>query len=303
LHHHKLGIIYDVSGISCQSHHNYQERRKGDHDDELMVINSIIEVRGLHPCMGLRKIYELLQPDNVGRDIFIDIGVENGFCLPKPKNYQRTTYSSKFRKYRNLTKGLNINDINIVWVSDITYISINGRFYYITFVVDVYSRKILGYDASETLQAESSCRALKMALEARSEVSLKGLIHHSDRGTQYTSNEYTGILNENGIRISMCDNVYENTHIERVNGIIKNEYLSSYKLESLKDLRKMTKQAVDLYNNMRPHWSLFKMNPAKYEESLLQTSMDQREVMQIWSEGDNYNETTYYQEELFNNYN
>jgi len=281
-----LEIIYDVSGISRQSHSNYQKRRKEDHDDELMVINSIIAVRELHPCMGLRKIYELLLPENVGRDNFIDIGVENGFCLPKPKNYQRTTYSSKFRKYRNLTIGLRINGINIVWVSDITYIYINGRFYYITFVVDVYSRRILGFEASETLQAESSCRALKMALQERRGLSLQGLIHHSDRGSQYISNEYTGILNKHGIGISMCDSVYENTHIERVNGIIKNEYLLSYKMDSLKDLRKMTKQAVDLYNNMRPHWSLFKMNPVIYEESLLQIPMNKREVMYIWSEGE-----------------
>jgi len=281
-----LEIIYDVSGISRQSHSNYQKRRKEDQDDELMVINSIIAVRELHPCMGLRKIYELLLPENVGRDNFIDIGVENGFCLPKPKNYQRTTYSSKFRKYKNLTIGLRINGINTVWVSDITYIYINGRFYYITFVVDVYSRRILGFEASETLQAESSCRALKMALQERRGLSLQGLIHHSDRGSQYISNEYTGILNKHGIGISMCDSVYENTHIERVNGIIKNEYLLSYKMDSLKDLRKMTKQAVDLYNNMRPHWSLFKMNPVIYEESLLQIPMNKREVMYIWSEGE-----------------
>ena len=267
-----------------------------------MVINSIIAVRELHPCMGLRKIYELLLPENVGRDNFIDIGVENGFCLPKPKNYQRTTYSSKFRKYRNLTIGLRINGINIVWVSDITYIYINGRFYYITFVVDVYSRRILGFEASETLQAESSCRALKMALQERRGLSLQGLIHHSDRGSQYISNEYTGILNKHGIGISMCDSVYENTHIERVNGIIKNEYLLSYKMDSLKDLRKMTKQAVDLYNNMRPHWSLFKMNPVIYEESLLQIPMNKREVMYIWSEGELKNDTIYNQEELFENY-
>ena len=281
-----MEIIYDVSGISRQSHSNYQKRRKEDQDDELMVINSIIGVRELHPCMGLRKIYELLLPENVGRDNFIDIGVENGFCLPKPKNYQRTTYSSKFRKYKNLTIGLRINGINTVWVSDITYIYINGRFYYITFVVDVYSRRILGFEASETLQAESSCRALKMALQERRGLSLQGLIHHSDRGSQYISNEYTGILNKHGIGISMCDSVYENTHIERVNGIIKNEYLLSYKMDSLKDLRKMTKQAVDLYNNMRPHWSLFKMNPVIYEESLLQIPMNKREVMYIWSEGE-----------------
>jgi len=297
-----LEIIYDVSGISRQSHSNYQKRRKEDQDDELMVINSIIAVRELHPCMGLRKIYELLLPENVGRDNFIDIGVENGFCLPKPKNYQRTTYSSKFRKYKNLTIGLRINGINTVWVSDITYIYINGRFYYITFVVDVYSRRILGFEASETLQAESSCRALKMALQERRGLSLQGLIHHSDRGSQYISNEYTGILNKHGIGISMCDSVYENTHIERVNGIIKNEYLLSYKMDSLKDLRKMTKQAVDLYNNMRPHWSLFKMNPVIYEESLLQIPMNKREVMYIWSEGELKNDTIYNQEELFENY-
>ena len=297
-----MEIIYDVSGISRQSHSNYQKRRKEDQDDELMVTNSIIAVRELHPCMGLRKIYELLLSENVGRDNFIDIGVENGFCLPKPKNYQRTTYSSKFRKYKNLTIGLRINGINIVWVSDITYIYINGRFYYITFVVDVYSRRILGFEASETLQAESSCRALKMALQERRGLSLQGLIHHSDRGSQYISNEYTGILNKHGIGISMCDSVYENTHIERVNGIIKNEYLLSYKMDSLKDLRKMTKQAVDLYNNMRPHWSLFKMNPVIYEESLLQIPMNKREVMYIWSEGELKNDTIYNQEELFENY-
>jgi len=294
-----MGVIYDVSGISRQAHHNYNKRRCDDQDEILMVINTIIGIREFHPCMGLKKIYYQLKPDNVGRDKFIRIGVECGFNLPKPRNYQRTTYSSKFRKYRNLTVGLEIKNINIVWVSDITYIYINGKFYYITFIVDVYSRRILGYEASETLQAESSCRALKMAIEGRKGMPLEGLIHHSDRGTQYTSNEYTKILNDNGIRISMCDSVYENTHVERVNGIIKGEYLNSYKMETLKDLRKMTKKAVDLYNTDRIHWSLQAMRPEEYEETLLQIPMNKREIMQIWSEGNNDIKMEYYQEEMF----
>ena len=258
-----------------------------------------MEVRQLHPAMGIKKIYYQLLPDNIGRDRFIDIGVENGLSLPRVRNYQRTTFSSKHRKYRNLTAGLIIRNINVIWVSDITYIYVQGRFYYITFIVDVYSRRILGYEVSDTLQAESSCRALKKAIEARGNISLRGMIHHSDRGSQYISNEYTDILKSHGIEISMCDNVYENTHMERVNGTIKNEYLLRYNINSLKELRKKTEEAVYLYNNDRIHWSLPLMPPVKYEGILAQIPMGEREEMSLWVDNQYVNEKQFCQEDLF----
>jgi transposase InsO family protein len=234
--------------------------------------------------MGLKKIYNLLKPDWIGRDSFIAIGVEYGLGVKKFVSYHRTTFSSKSAWFVNLTAGLTICDINRVWVSDITYIRISEIFYYITFIEDIYSRRILGYTAYRSLEAEANCIALKMALREREGMNIRGLIHHSDRGVQYTSNKYLQLLSTNKIGVSMCDSVYENTHIERVNGTIKNEYLHLQNLRTFENLQKELANAVKLYNEDRPHWSLDCKSPVRYEEELRKVPLEYRKKMIMYSE-------------------
>jgi len=295
-HHHRLNSIYEIAGFSKQSHCQYMERRKEDEQKANQVINAILMVREFHSLMGLKKIYKLISPNWIGRDRFIEIGMEHGYGIKKIKNYQRTTFSSKSAWFVNLTAGLPITGINQVWVSDITYYRIGDVFYYLTFIEDVYSRRILGYLAHPNLRAEANCRALEGALKVRRGADLNGLIHHSDRGTQYSSNEYLKILSDNKIAVSMCNSVYENSHIERVNGIIKNEYLQPQSINSYDELKGKLDKAVKLYNEERPHWSLNCYSPNHYESELNNIHIDKRNVMMLYSEPNKY----YVQQPLFN---
>lgn len=287
-HKHRLKDMYEAAGISKQAHTQYMKRRELDEAVSRLVTSSIHGIRSMHSMMGLKKIYKLLSPDWIGRDRFIRIGMEYGLGAKEFKNFQRTTFSTKSRWFINLTAGLSINDINQVWVSDITYFRIGDTFYYLTFVVDVYSRRILGYTAATSLRAEANCEALKAALNERSGHNINGLIHHSDRGSQYVSNEYLKILSNNKIAVSMCDSVYENSHIERINGIIKKEYLECQNINTFKDLKSTLKWSVQLYNNERPHWSLNLMTPVEFENELKNVPIYQRSSFTIFSEPKNY---------------
>jgi transposase InsO family protein len=283
-HGHKLREIYEVSGISKQAHNQYMQRRQKDEQISHIVVSSILEVRSIHKSMGLKKIYNLLSPDWIGRDNFIQIGMQYGLGIKLLRSFQRTTFSTKSNWFINQTRDLEITGINQVWVSDITYFRVGEVFYYLTFIVDVYSRRILGSVASKSLHAEASCQALKQAIKSRKGENLKGLIHHSDRGSQYVSNAYLKVLSQNKIAVSMCDSVYENTHIERVNGIIKNEYLVHYSIKSYEDLKLMLRKSVNLYNKERPHWSLGVITPVEYESRLSNTAIEQRTILMLYSE-------------------
>lgn len=288
-----------AAGFSKQAHLSYLKRKDGAENLYNLVLNTVIAVRKMHPMMGLKKIFYQVKPDIVGRDKFLSIGAELGLSLPRPKNYQRTTFSNKYASYPNLTTNLEIRDINQVWVSDITYFFANNIFYYITFVEDVYSRRIIGFSASTNLQAQSCCKALSDAIKCRANDRRGTLIHHSDRGTQYTSNAYVGLLKNNNISISMCNSVYENTHVERVNGIIKNEYLNHSSIQGFESLKKALKEAVRLYNYERPHWSLACLTPMDFEKSLEGKILSERDPLVIFTDKSSMILKKYYQGTLF----
>jgi len=288
-----------AAGFTRQAHFAYIRRRYNEETLYNLVQSTVSEVRSLHPQMGLKKIFHLIEPDIIGRDKFLEIGSALGLKLPRTKNYQRTTYSNKCANTPNLTTNLEIRDINQVWVSDITYFYVNNVFYYLTFIEDVYSRRILGFVASPTLQAQANCRAIRKAIKTRNCSSYDNLIHHSDRGTQYTSKEYLNILKEHNISVSLCDSVYENSHIERVNGIIKNEYLYCYHIGSFSKLKSRLRKAVYLYNFKRPHWSLDCMTPVEYEKSLISTAISKRKPLIMFTDNSKDILKKYYQGALF----
>jgi putative transposase len=298
-HHHSLKELLLAAGFSKQAHSTYVKRRVQDENLYNLVLNTVLGVRTLHPIMGLKKIFSLVKPDALGRDKFLEIGSELGLLLPKIKNYQRTTFSARNVIFSNLTANLEIRDVNQVWVSDITYFRIKNAFYYISLIEDVYSRRILGYAASPNLRAQACCRALNDALETRADARLNGLIHHSDRGTQYTSNIYLDILKEHFISVSMCDSVYENSHIERLNGIIKGEYLSHRNIQSFPDLIKALREAVQVYNSERIHWSLNCLSPIQFENSLLHTNIAEKKPLVIFTDPTRDIMKRFYQGTLF----
>ena len=241
------------------------------------------EIRELHPGMGIRKMYEQFNPEGIGRDAFIALGLEEGLRLRSISNPRKTTWSVKSSRYRNLLAAHRFTNVNQIWASDIFYFPIGTRHYYIVLIMDVYSRRILGYSAADNLRAENNIRALGMALNLRGINDYqKKLIHHSDRGSQYISDDYTSLLDDFGIRISMCSNVLENAHIERANGTIKNQYLKRWNITKPNSLRRYLQKAIKAYNN-RAHDSLEKQTPIEFETYVKELTKEQKPVLEIFT--------------------
>ncbi len=240
-------------------------------------------IREDHPEMGCRKIALLIRQSGWGRDKTEGLLLAVGFRILYPPNYIKTTHSVRFNRFDNLIEGLAVNGINRVFQSDITYLWVKDRFYYLVFIIDVYSRFIIGYHASMGLEAKANIKALQMAIKLRGKENMKGLIHHSDKGSQYNCNEYLSILKQHGIKISMCNEAWENAYTERINRTIKHEYLRHRDIDSLTTLRKEVDRAIKLYNHKRPHWSLpQQMAPASFEEDVNILQKNKRPKMMIY---------------------
>jgi len=249
----------------------------------ILYLNLIHEVRITHPSMGLRTIYERFAPEGIGRDAFIALGVRHGLVV-EPIASPKTTIPHPSAIYPNLCVNRQLTNVNKLWSSDITYFPIQGEWYYLTFIMDVYSRRIIGYHAADNMRASNNVTALKMALDLRGIDQYEyQLVHHSDRGSQYISSAYTSLLDTANIRISMCSNVLENAHIERVNGIIKNKYLKFRKIDSLYQLRKWLTQAVNAYNYEKPHGSLNKKTPVEFENFIKELPKEKRVSLEIFT--------------------
>jgi transposase InsO family protein len=245
---------------------------------DLLIVKQINEIRKEHKVIGTRKLYDLLQPFmmdhciKMGRDALFDLLAANGLLVRKRKRKVQTTYSNHWlRKYPNLVREFIPKSVNQLWVSDITYWKMNtGEHLYISLITDAYSRKIVGYNVAKTMEAIQSVEALQMALAA-----LWGaarplqLTHHSDRGIQYCSGKYVKLLQDNEIRISMTENgdPLENAIAERVNGILKEEYLSHYQTNNLIEAKKQLQRAITLYNDARPHMSIGNLTPTSVHEN------------------------------------
>jgi putative transposase len=211
----------------------------------------------------VRKLQRSLYPEfnkanlKVGRDTLFNILRKYNMLTLRKKYSSRTTNSlHRFYKYHNIIKDLKASRPNQIWVSDITYIRTIKGFCYLALITDMYSRKIVGYDISDSLELKGCVRALNKALyQAKS---IKGLIHHSDRGIQYCSNVYTQILKRHKISISMTEDnhCYENALAERINGILKDEFYIDQTFDSMAHAKRATKNAINLYNEIRLHLSL-----------------------------------------------
>lgn len=279
-----MNEVFALCGISRQAHHKALQRHLHEQQKAELYVRSMQQVREIHPGMGLRTIYEMLQPAGIGRDGFIALGLQEGFRLKSIEKHTRTTYSTKSRRYGNLLHDMKFDGINQLWSSDITYFYCLDQFFYIVLIMDVYSRRIIGYNIGDNLRAENNLAALQMALSLRGiENYHQGLIHHSDKGTQYASDIYTETLDSYEIRISMCKEVYENTHIERVNDTIKNQYLSRMEITNRRRLEVKLDETIKAYNETRPHQSLNKIPPVVYENYLLKVPVEKRRKMKIYT--------------------
>jgi len=226
-----------------------------DHIVQQMVLN----IKKDHPRMGTRKVYHLIKPDlkkaniKMGRDALFDLIAANNMQVIKRRRKHITTNSNHvFKRYPNLIKGIRPYGPNQIWVSDITYIRSGQEFLYLFLITDMYSKKVLGYRLARSLESSHAVNSLQDAIRNGCKPVL-GLIHHSDRGIQYCSNDYIKLLNNHNIKISMTEkgDPLENPVAERVNGILKDEYLFQYQSLTTLQLEKSIKK----YNNKRPHLS------------------------------------------------
>lgn len=245
--------------------------------EEDLILQKVKLIRKNHRRIGTRKLYEMIWPFmqehqiKMGRDALFNLLSANQLLVRKRKRRIQTTNSSHwFRKYPNLIREFVPTAINQLWVSDITYWKINGGHIYISFVTDAFSHKIVGYQVAETMEAVESIQALKMSLSAlRAEPHFQ-LTHHSDRGIQYCSYAYVKLLQDYNIKISMTENgdPLENAIAERINGIIKDEYLDGHQVNTILEAKELLKLVVDLYNNERPHMSIGNLTPNQIHQSI-----------------------------------
>lgn len=242
------------------------KRRKYKLEEQEQLIPLINQVRIDHPRMCARDIYLKLQPRSMGRDQFERFCMDSGFRINQLKNYRVTTNSIGVTRFPNLIKDKKVTGVNQVFVSDITYYDIGEKTYYITLIMDLYNREIVGCSASDNLRTESTTiPALHMLVKERGKVNLKGAIIHSDGGGQYYCNDFKKLTKSLEMNNSMTEEkVYENSHAERLNGIIKNNYLYPYGPTNLTSLRRQLKRAVHMYNTGKPHRALGKLTPSSY---------------------------------------
>ncbi|HEY5745015.1 MAG TPA: IS3 family transposase [Chryseolinea sp.] len=248
---------------SRQSYYKALRRREKRFMESEKLLDMVQPIRQIMPRLGGRKLFFMLQQSlaenavQIGRDKFFEWLKGQDLLIRPKRSYVRTTQSRhRFRVYDNLTGDLMLTTPNQLWVSDITYLRTWEGFCYLALITDAYSRKIVGYDVSDSLEMEGCIRALKAACQTASDLSQ--LIHHSDRGTQYCAGPYTQRLQQQGIKISMAatGNCYENALAERVNGILKDEFNLDTTFKSKEQAMKAVHQSISIYNQYRPHWAL-----------------------------------------------
>ncbi len=237
----------------------------------------IFQLRGDHPTMGSRDMYYKLQPQTLGRDAFEQFCKELNLTRQKPLKRWKTTDSRGVVRFENLLKDLKITRINQAYQCDITYFEINGVFYYITLITDCFSKRIVGHSVSKRLFTEqTTLPALRKAIRTRRKdgLTLRGAIFHSDGGGQFYAEKFIELTSKEELKNSMCKYPWENGIVERLNGVMKNNYLHHWSIESFAQLVKAVDRFVQLYNNEKPHAKLKRMTPIAFEKLYLCTNTE-----------------------------
>lgn len=258
-----LKTISHCFGLKRDAYYKYRSRADKRLRLEQRILEIVRERRRSLPREGVRKLMRSLDGEftranlKVGRDALFNVLRKQNMLTLRKKTSARTTNSyHRFYKYNNLIKDMEVTRPDQVWASDITYIRTVKGFCYLALITDMHSRKIVGYDLSDSLELKGCVRALNKAIYQAKDI--KQLIHHSDRGIQYCSNVYTQILKRKKIDISMTEenHCYENALAERVNGILKDEFYLDQTFDNVAHAKRAAKNAINLYNEIRLHLSL-----------------------------------------------
>jgi putative transposase len=265
-----VSVFCSLFGYTKQAYYKHRTGSETRQKQGMEVKHSVLQLRRHMPRVGTRKLHHLLHahPDSdhlkIGRDRLFALLRQEGLLITKVRRYTVTTNSKHWmRKYPDQIKDLHIHRPEQVWVADITYLDTGGHSY-LHLITDAYSKKVMGYELSDNMEAISTLKALKMAIADRQYPNLP-LIHHSDRGLQYCSKIYVQYLKKNNIAISMTENgdPYENAIAERMNGILKDEFGLGERLGEIDEAIEQTAQSVQTYNEMRPHLSCQYLTPSQ----------------------------------------
>lgn len=270
-----LARLTGLLGFTRQSYYQYFKNQQAMKMEHLMILEQVRQLRRNNPAMGTRKLHWLLQDFmmehqiKLGRDALFNLLAEHYMLIRRRRRRSMLTTDSRhwLKRYPNLILGLEVVRPDQVWVSDITYLKTKQGYVYISFITDVFSHKIMGYNLAGNLETINTVKALQMAIDTglAEGKPLQGLIHHSDQGFQYCSSQYVNVLKKYGIRISMSDKgePLQNPVAERVNGIIKHEYLFFKNLDNKLTSMQSLHEAVLTYNSVRPHLSCNMLTPEK----------------------------------------
>jgi putative transposase len=254
-------------GVNRQVYYRRIRAVKRRKSRAVQVIELVESIRLQMPKIGARKLYFILEDElkrlNVGRDMLFRILKANHMLIQSKRRYHITTNSHhRFRKHKNLVENVVPEQPEQIWVSDITYVGNRQNPMYLALVTDAYSKQIMGYDLSNSLDVSGSLRALKMAVKKR-KYKNNIVTHHSDRGLQYCSNEYQDLIKRSKMYCSMTESYdpYANAVAERVNGILKGEFIGYKNKQSLETMDALVKNSINIYNEKRPHFSCFYKTP------------------------------------------
>ena len=267
-----LNKLFAAVGISKQAIHQKRNRQLQRDSRLAELMKRADNVRKECGGLGLRAMYFKLQPDWIGRDRFELLMGQMGYNVKKHKVIYRTTRPGT-KVFPNLIEGMVLHDQWQVWQSDTTYYMIGERHYFITTVIDIVDRCIDGFAVHGTLETEANILALRMAIKRGRKKNTLIQIHHSDRGSQYSSNAYLNELRQHGIWVSMGKSGPENAYVERLHNTIKNQYICYWSPATLSDLNRMMKRAVSHYNNQRPHRGIGMHTPADYRKLITSERM------------------------------
>jgi transposase InsO family protein len=265
--------------LPCSSYYYKPKPRELSPEDQA-IIDRIEEVAEDFITYGYRKITAQLNRDGIviNHKKVERIMRERGLCAKKTRRYVKTTDSNHpYPVYPNLIKDVKVTDVNQVWVADITYIRIVTAFVYLAVILDLYSRKAIGYAISRSIDTDLSLAALRMAIETRNP--RVGLIHHSDQGVQYAAHDYVDVLKNHEITISMSrkGNPYDNAFAETFMKTIKTEEVYLWEYRTLDDVERRIPYFIeDVYNQKRLHASLGYMPPNEFETT-------QQGATRIWT--------------------
>ena len=266
-----LGVLCKLVGKTRQAFYEGKWREEKNQFEDAIIVDLVKTERKVAKRVGGKKLFLILKAEllghkiSIGRDKFLDVLRDNDLLVKRRRKRIQTTMSRhRLRKYPNLTKDLKIDRSEQLWVSDITYLSVEGGHCYLILITDAYSRKVVGYNFGRKMDTSFCILALEKALANRS-YAFRKLMHHSDRGLQYCSKAYIEILEKKGIGISMTENgdPLENALAERMNGIFKDNFALDIPFLSFEIAQQTIEKAIEYYNNRLPHSSVDMLTPSE----------------------------------------